>query len=370
MSRVIRPGDTEPKDLDPPDSQAPERDLAGTLHEVSNALTVVLGWLEYAREEMPVSETAQKAVDIAMSHAKLGRRLARRAIGDESDALEEEADLEILVHDAVTGVEREALRRRVSLLISNDASSRGKIVKGAPGLLQVMTNLLLNAIAMSPEESSVRVETAVSNGDAHVSVVDSGPGIDVARRTSIFAGCYSSRSGGAGVGLRHAHALARRHGGMLSLAESARGARFDVRWPVIVLRPPTARTSTLPSMSLDGVRILLLEDDDAVIGLLSTALSLRGATVLATRTPGELADAIERHTFDAALLDLSPIATDVGGTLARVQHCCPSAKVVLISGSAAEIPAGAQSMTAAWVRKPFEVGEILAVLRSFPSAPD
>ena len=109
---------------------------------------------------------------------------------------------------------------------------------------------------------------------------------------------------------------------------------------------------------------MLLEDDDAVIGLLSTALSLRGASVHAARTPGELQAAIERQKFDAALLDLSPIATDVGGALAKVRAHSPSAKVVVISGSAAEVPAAAHQVMSAWVRKPFEVGEILAVLRS------
>ena len=155
------------------------------------------------------------------------------------------------------------------------------------------------------------------------------------------------------------------HGGKLSLAESQRGARFDVRWPQLALRAPISRISSMPGLSLEGYHILLLEDDDAVIGLLSTALSLRGATVHAARSSSELETATASRAFDAALLDLSPIANDVGGALAKVQARSPKIKVVLISGSAAEIPEAAQGVMAAWVRKPFEVGEILAVLRSF-----
>jgi CheY-like chemotaxis protein len=366
VSRVQKPGDIEPVDTGPPDSQSPERDLAGALHEVSNALTVVLGWLECAREEMTgANDIARKAIDIATMHGKLGRRVARRAIGAESDAIEDEADLEALVRDAVTGVEREALRRGVALVITNDPSSRAKIVRSAPSLFQVMTNLLLNAVALSPEGSTVRVETAANGADVRVSVIDSGPGIDSARRTTIFGGGYSSRSGGAGVGLRHAHALASGSGGRLTLADTERGARFDVKWPCVALRPPMSRISSMPGLSLDGVHILLLEDDDAVIGLLSTALTIRGATVHAARSTLELDAATQAQRFDAALLDLSPIAADVGGALQKVQRCSPKVKVVLISGSAAEVPAAAQGMMAAWVRKPFEVGEILAVLRSF-----
>jgi CheY-like chemotaxis protein len=366
VSRVVQPGDTEEPSADSRDLQNPDRDLAGALHEVSNALTVVLGWLECAREEMAPQEIANRAVDIAMSHAKLGRRLARRAIGDDSDPIDQEADLEGLVRDVMTGVEREALRRRITLTLANDPSSRAKIARAAPGLFQVLTNLLLNAIAMSPDGSAVTVETAANISDAHIAVIDSGPGVEPSRRATLFAGGYSRRAGGAGVGLRHAYALTRAHGGMLALADGEGGARFEVTWPIVTLRPPMSRTSSIPSASLEGVRILLLEDDDAVIGLLSTALSLRGATVFPTRTPSEFHAATEDQTYDAALLDLSPIAEDVGGALTRVQTRCPKAKVVVISGSAAEVPEGAQGLMSAWVRKPFEVGEILAVLRNLP----
>lgn len=363
MSR--QPGISENERIgDGSELELPERDLAGALHEVSNALTVVLGWLECAQEELAATDVAKRAVDVAMFHAKLGRRLARRAIGDESDALADEADLETLVREVVTAVEREALKRKIVVSIISDPTSRAKLVKGAPGLLQVMTNLLLNAIAMSPEGSTVTVETRTYGDEAQVAVSDAGPGVDPSRRSTIFEGGHSTRAGGAGVGLRHAYALATSHGGMLSLGESTRGARFEASWPLVALRAPMARISTMPGLSLEGVRILLLEDDDAVIGLLSTALSLRGASVHAARNPSELQSAIERQRFDAALLDLSPIASDVGAALAKVRAHSPTAKMVLISGSAAEVPAAAHELMSAWVRKPFEVGEILAVLRS------
>ena len=366
MPHLHSSGEVEEPAADSRDFQNPERDLAGALHEVSNALTVVLGWLECARDEMPPCDLAKKAVAIATSHAKLGRRLARRAIGDESDPLEEESDLEALVREVVTGVEREALRRMITVSVVTDPSSRAKIARAAPALSQILTNLLLNAIAMSPDYAVVTVEIAAFNGEARLAIIDAGPGVESSRRATLFTGARSTRRGGAGVGLRHAYALAMRHGGLLTLGESARGAKFEIAWPVLSVRAPMARISSAPGISLEGYRILLLEDDDAVIGLLSTALSLRGANVLAARTTTEFAEATEDQTYDAALLDLSPIAADVGGALSRMQTHCPQAKVVLISGSAAEVPAAAQGMMAAWVRKPFEVGEILAVLGSFP----
>ena len=130
MSRQPGVGENE-RIGDASEFELPERDLAGALHEVSNALTVVLGWLECAQEDLGTNDVVKRAVDIAMSHAKLGRRLARRAIGDDSDTLAEEADLETLVRDVVTGVEREALRRQIKLSVNSDFTSRAKLVKGA-----------------------------------------------------------------------------------------------------------------------------------------------------------------------------------------------------------------------------------------------
>jgi CheY-like chemotaxis protein len=369
VSRVEHPGDSEEVGADSREFQTPERDLTGALHEVSNALTVVLGWLECARDEMPPSDIAKKAVEIAMFHAKLGRRLARKAIGDDSEQLEDEADLDSVVHDVCIGVEREALRRRVGLVIKAEDSTRAKKIRGAPRLYQVLTNLLLNAISMSPQGSTVTLESFATNTDAHLAVVDAGPGVEPSRRASIFVSGNSSRSGGAGVGLRHAYALAKSQGGKLSLGQSERGARFEIVWPIVSLRPPMARISSIPGVSLDGVRVLLLEDDDAVIGLLSTALSMRGAQVIAARTPGEFTAVTQQQQFDAALIDLSPIQHDVGGALNHLSTCCPRARVVVISGSAAEVPPSALNMMCAWVRKPFEVGEILTILRNLPRSP-
>src|SRR5689334_12172948 len=64
----------------------PETDLAAALHEVSNALTVVLGWLDVAAARLPdgsAGASLSEALEVAQSHARLGHQIARRAIGAE-----------------------------------------------------------------------------------------------------------------------------------------------------------------------------------------------------------------------------------------------------------------------------------------------
>ena len=115
-------------------------------------------------------------------------------------------------------------------------------------------------------------------------------------------------------------------------------------------------------MVLAGARILVVEDDDAVVDLLDTALTARGATVVSAKSPAALHDALATGTFDAALLDISPIRDDLSGAISAVRGASPLAKVIVISGSAGNAPPLPARFDALWVRKPFEIREIVEAL--------
>jgi len=106
----------------------PERDLAGALHEVSNALTVVLGWLDNALEACApdaaagADGAARQAIEIARSHASLGHAIARRAVGAPVTEGGELRSALTLVHDTVTGVLPIADRRGISIDIDDDVA--------------------------------------------------------------------------------------------------------------------------------------------------------------------------------------------------------------------------------------------------------
>ncbi len=126
--------------------------------------------------------------------------------------------------------------------------------------------------------------------------------------------------------------------------------------PGIALPPASAPRSHV----LAGTRILVVEDDVDVATLLEAALGARGAEVVVARTALELADrAGDEH--DAALIDLSPIANDVRGAIESLRRGSPDLALVFITGSAIGLPEGFE-VGALWVRKPFEMGEIVAAL--------
>lgn len=339
-----------------------EAELAGALHEVSNALTVVLGWLDAAVSELGPGR-AREAVEVARSHARLGHRLARRAIGAQVSSDDGERSALSLARDAVLGVEQEAERKGAQVTL-DDGAFDDALVRDAPEGLQILLNLLLNAIAFSPQGGMVTLR--LENADSVVfSVIDEGPGVPAERAAAILNGAPdSTRVGGVGIGLKHCHALAKKRGGELRLRRAGPGARFDLCWPVAEARS-SAHSSRPATRDLDGARVLVVEDDGAVRSLVELALAARGAQVLCAGSFEEL-DRLTAHSvlLDAALVDLSPIAEDLHGALGKLRRGNPDVPIILISGMASGVPPAAEGEFVAWVRKPFEMSEVVDALTS------
>ncbi|MBX3204057.1 MAG: hybrid sensor histidine kinase/response regulator [Labilithrix sp.] len=353
---------TDRGDDDRPESQRggdPHRDLAGVLHDVSNALTVLLGWIGEARAPDATPETTAYALTIVEQRARIARDLARHAIG--SPRIDEQLAAGEVARDVVDALAVEASRVGATMIVTGgDATAK---LAGALDVSQVLTNLVMNALAYAPRGSEVTVDVAADDERVWIVVSDQGPGVPESRRAGVFRG-ESLRPGGTGVGLRHSRDLARAGGGDVELLPSApgsTGARFRVTWPRVdaIPRPPVSAPRV---RELSGVRVLLVEDDAAVTQLLETALAGRGADVTVASTGAELAAALSTAPYDAALVDLSPIAEDAGGAIARLRQSSPGIDLVLITGSADRLPDVVGTADMKLVRKPFELTEVLAAL--------
>lgn len=335
----------------------PHRDLAGVLHDVSNALTVLLGWVGEARAPGATPEAVAYALTIVEQRARIARDLARHAIG--SPRIDEQRPLGAIVEEICKALVVEAQRTDVRLIVKSPEATAQ--VAGALDVAQVLTNLVLNALAYAPAGSVVDVIVTIEDDRCEIVVADAGPGITVERREGIFQG-DSLRPGGTGVGLRHSRALAQAWDGDVELLEhEGKGARFRITWPRVdaIPRPPV---STRRVSDLSGMRVLVVEDDVAVTQLLETALEARGAEVTIATTAEQLTTVLARGPFDAALVDLSPIAADTTGALEAFRLGSPQATVVLVTGNADATPDAVSGANVELVRKPFEVREVVAIL--------
>ncbi len=340
--------------------------MAGALHEVSNALTVVLGWLDVAYSRLEPG-SARDAVDVARTHARLGHNISRSAIGAEAPDSTAQASGRSVAESALMGVQPQAEQRGVQLDLQL-LDSGSALLGGVGSLLQILTNLLLNAIDFSPRGSTVSVGVREEGSSVIFAVSDEGPGIDPERVATLLTAPASTRRGGAGVGLRHSAALARTKGGSLNVARTSPGACFDLRWPIAELRTGTA-PKRVKRPTVMGARVLVVEDDEAVRSLVELALEARGAEPQVVASRSEFDAVLEQGgELDAALVDLSPLAADAAGAFQSLRARHPGIPVILISGVASGVPEDLANEVSAWVRKPFEMGEVLAVLASILEA--
>jgi DNA-binding response OmpR family regulator len=87
-----------------------------------------------------------------------------------------------------------------------------------------------------------------------------------------------------------------------------------------------------------------------------------GVSTVLVASGAEFERALAQGDFDFALVDLSPLAERAAESLTRLRAACPRVQVVLISGVASGVPPSIEHVVDAWVRKPFEMGEVLAVM--------
>jgi CheY-like chemotaxis protein len=328
---------------------------------VANALTVVLGWLEAAEEQVPQGTPVARAVRLAHERGQHGRSIALRAMGANDGSPEVPIACEAFVQDAIAGMQPQAIRAGVILLCDLPRDCRQQGVASPSIALQVVTNLLMNAVSFTPQNGHVTLHVSrIDRATLRFIVRDEGPGFEPDRAARVFDGLSSTRDGGCGIGLRHAHQLALEQGGRLRLIDPGPGAGFELCWPTARAQAPRLRTPS--TVGLEGMRLLVVEDDTAVSMLLETALGARGATVDTAFDQVGMDALLAGRIYDAALVDLSPLEPDVVAALSRIRSTQSQPKLVLITGSATCPDQAVLEQASAWVRKPFEIGDIVAAL--------
>ena len=367
-----------------PASETDHEDLAhvrGALHDVSNALTVVLGWVTEARTPDLAEQDLHAALRMIEVHAKKARDLARISIGADVPAPASGLRaVDGILDDVLGALAPQAREAGVVLVVEGgDEGERHATCDEPAALHHVLMNLVMNALAHSPRGRDAHVRVCVAPGHREetltIEVVDEGEGVPSARAMAIFAGA-STREGGAGVGLPHSRRVARKAGGDLVLVSRAEakaahgasaGAVFRLAWPRSDRSPRPSASRIRGNLALAGLRFLVVEDDPAVTLLLEAALSARGAEVCLVRSHDELASALA-VPHDGAIVDLSPLAGHLSEAFARVVSAArEGAPLILATGSVDAVPEEIAALVSVGaqirlVRKPFELGEVLAAL--------
>src|SRR5579862_872709 len=212
--------------------------LMSVSHELRTPLTAIRGHVAALRDGVVEDEAGRRS-----SLGVIAEEAVRleRLVGDVLDLakldarrfalLHEEVDMRVLCERAYAAFATEARGRGVELELSLDAGA--VLVTDGDRVLQIVSNLLANAIHWTP--AGGRVELALARGDSDVSVTvsDTGPGIAAEERERIFRPFWSGQGGGTGLGLTIASELASALGGRVEVdGEPGQGSRFTLVLPL------------------------------------------------------------------------------------------------------------------------------------------
>ncbi len=298
--------------------------LATVSHELRTPLTAILGWSRMLDPESIDDPMAARALETIRRNAKAQSQIIDDIL-DVSRIITGKLYLDLhpmelapVIEGAVNVVRPTAEAKGIQ--IETRLESKPVVVTGDSNRLQqVVWNLLSNAIKFTPSGGRVTLSLDHLGSQVEIRVTDTGPGITREFLPFVFdrfrqADSTSTRQhGGLGLGLAIARHLVEIHGGTIKAESSGdgKGSTFSVRLPLVgAIDEQTRGEEQMPSLSasasvLDGVHVLLVDDDADTLELLTAALKQQKANVTAVSSAAEAIAAIKISKPDVIVSDIA-----------------------------------------------------------------
>jgi signal transduction histidine kinase/CheY-like chemotaxis protein len=330
--------------------EAKDRFLATVSHELRTPLHAIVGWTHVLRTRKGDAATFARALETIERNAKMQAQLIEDLL-DVSRMVTGKIAVDIRpldlgpIIEAALDMVRPAAEARDLRLESWLDTSVGRIA-GDPGRLQqVVWNLLVNAVKFTPTGGRVEVRLEAVGSDARITVSDTGQGIAPDFLPYVFerlrqADVTSTRAqAGLGLGLAIVQHLVALHGGTVR-ADSpgvGQGATFTVTLPLApdleTVREPVEAEGTrgdtrgsgaeADQPSLDGVRVLVVDDERDARDFLTLILQRAGASVLAADSAAKALRVLESDKVDVLLADIAMPGEDGYALIRKVRALAP-----------------------------------------------
>jgi PAS domain S-box-containing protein len=369
--------------------------LATVSHELRTPLTAILGWAHMLRTGQYAGDSALKAFETIERNARAQSQLiddlldVSRIVTGKLRIDVRPLDPNSFIESAIEAVRPAAEAKGVRLQKIMDTGTVS--VSGDPvRLQQVVWNLLSNAVKFTRRGGKVQVRMERVNSHVEIVVSDTGAGISPDFLPHVFDRFRQAdmgttrRHGGMGLGLAIVRHLVELHGGTVR-AESAgegQGSTFTVLLPVAPVYQPAvegervhpAARDTMPSFEcaerLDGLKVLVVDDEPDTRELLKAGLGQCGAEVTAASSAAEALAAISAGAPDLLISDIGMPDEDGYELIRRVRELPAEGggKVPSIALTAyARTEDRLQALRAGYemhVPKPVEMAELVAVAAS------
>ena len=321
-------------------SRSKDEFLAMLSHELRTPLTAVLGWAVMLRGRQVDDAMRERALAAIERNARAQSQLIEDLL-DISRIVSGKLHLDIrplnlaaVVEAALEAVQPATQAKGVE--VQSDLAPVA-VVGDPQRLQQVVWNLLSNAVKFTPAGGRVTVRLRAGPEQATLVVSDTGQGIPGELLPHIFDrfrqadSSTTRRHGGLGLGLALVKHLVELHGGTVR-AESAgpgRGATFTVSLPITSAlgpggEPEPVRSAAPTGVSLDGLRVLVVDDHLETLELYASWLRRRGAEVRTAPGAGEALAVFSTWRPDVLVSDIAMPGGDGYALIRKIRSLPPA----------------------------------------------
>jgi len=324
-------------------SRAKDEFLAVLSHELRTPLNAVYGWANILKSGEVDEATAARGLDAIVRNSNAQVQLiddlldVSRIVSGKMRLDVQKVDLDLVVKAALDSMSPAAAAKSIRLHTVLDPRA-GPITGDPNRLQQVVWNLVSNAVKFTPRGGQIQIH--LQRIDSHVELVvsDTGQGIGPELLPFLFERFRQGDSSttrqheGLGLGLALVKYLTELHGGTVSAYSlgAGKGATFTVKLPLTIVqaapetepgeRPTAARTArALAGPRLDGLRILVVDDDQDSLDLASAILSGAGAVVTTSRSAAEALELVRHGRPDVLISDIEMPGEDGYALIRKVR---------------------------------------------------
>src|SRR5437773_1182075 len=352
--------------------------VSGVAHELNNPLTSIAGLSEFLLEQKELGKKDRGHLQVIQEQAERAGRIVRNLLTFARKGSAERVPVDL----------NDVIRRTLSLtaydLKLKDITVERELSGALPevfgdrhGLQQVVLNLITNAaqaVAENPRERPREITVSTwFDGQVHLRVADTGPGIPDEIAQSVFTPFFTTKEPGkgTGLGLSITYSIVESHGGQITLEPRGTrgGAAFRVDLPPApadAARPTLtpAHGTPLPTASPQVKRTILLVDADPAVQRTIKALFARdGHDVEVAGDPQHAIDLAQRGGFDLVITDARAMAPGKRGTLLAEELVSrmPALRDRIIVATGDVRPATEETLArlgVRYVRKPFNLRDL------------
>ena len=318
--------------------------LATVSHELRTPLSSILGWAQLLASGKLDAEASKRAIESVLRNARAQRELIDDLL-DISRIITGKLRLEVrsieltpIIEAVVDGIRPAADARNIHLQIALDPLFSP--ISGDPDRIkQIIWNLLSNAIKFTPAGGRVGVRLERIHSHIEITISDTGQGIDAELLLHVFDrfrqadSSITRRHGGLGLGLSIVRQLVEMHGGTVTAASpgAGEGTVFKIILPMLSVHHELSDVDKMPPMipvntaterepSLNGLRVLIVDDEPDARELVAAVLTGSGGEVISVGSAGEALAKMAQQQFDVLISDIGMPEMDGYALISKVRQ--------------------------------------------------